>query len=97
MIHRMALMKMNEGFDASVIEMMQTHVATIRETVNEVQSYELIPNVAAGNQGYGWIVLSSFENEADMEHYRTHPLHQAFIAAADPYTEDFIAIAYERS
>lgn len=96
MIHRLALMKMNDRCDAAAIARLQTHVAQIRDELAEVQSYDLLPNAAAGGQGFNWLVVSSFKNEADMDSYRVHPLHVAFVAAADDYTEDLVAVAYEQ-
>ena len=96
MIDHVVLMKLNERADVAVIETMQVHVATIRDGVGEVRSYELVPNIAAGGKGYNWAILSSFDSEAEMERYKVHPLHREFVAAADPYTEDFLTLDYSR-
>jgi len=95
MIRRIVLMKLNERADAAVIEVMQGHIAAIRDGVAEVRSYDLAPNRSAGGKGYNWAILASFDSEADMTRYKQHPLHQDFVASTDPYTEDFIAIDYE--
>ena len=94
MIHRIALLKLNANADASVIEMLQTHVAAIRDGGTGARSYDLVPNLATDDRGFNWAILSSFDTVEDMERYKDHPLHKDLMAATGPYEEDFIPIGY---
>jgi hypothetical protein len=94
MIKHIVLMKMNGGTDAKVIARMQKYAAQIRQQIGEVRNYEIVPNVAGGNRGYNWAILSTFANEADVESYKVAPLHREFVSYCDPYTEDFLTLDY---
>ncbi len=94
MIHRIVLMKLNARADGDVIACMRTYVGRIREEVASTRTYHMAPNKGAGDDDFNWFLTSSFDNEDDMNAYRVAPLHQAFVAYCDPYTEDFLAAYY---
>ncbi len=94
MIHRIVLMKLNARADDDVIDRMQTYVGRIREEVAGTRTYHMAPNEGAGDGDFNWVLTSSFDNEDDMNAYRVAPLHQAFVAYCDPYTDDFLAAYY---
>ncbi len=94
MIKHIVLMKMNGGTNEKVVARMQDYATQIREQIGEVQSYEIIPNVAAGNKGFNWAIVSKFANEVDIESYKVAPLHREFVSYCDPFTEDFLTLDY---
>ncbi len=85
---------MNGGMNDTIVANMQRYADRIREQIDEVKSYALVPNEAGGSQGYNWAILSSFESEADIDTYKVAPLHREFVEYCDPYTEDFLTLDY---
>ncbi|MBL4757691.1 MAG: Dabb family protein [Rhizobiales bacterium] len=94
MITHIVLMKMNGGADEKFVARMQDYATKIRDQISEVQSYEIVPNVADGNKGFNWAILSTFANEEDIASYKVAPLHLEFVSFCDPFTEDFLTLDY---
>ena len=95
MIKRVALMKLNDKADESVIAGMQSYVSRIGAELDEVRAYHLTPNKAAGDGDYNWVLHSVFADEADMNAYREAPLHREFVGFCHPYTDDFSIVYYQ--
>ena len=94
MIHHNVLMKLNDKANDEIIAIMQKYITQIRDQVDEVCSYRLVPNIAAGNKGYNWTILSSFNSTVDIDRYKATPLHQEFVKFCSPYEEDVVSLDY---
>jgi len=95
MINHIVLMKLNDAADDSVIAGIHDYVAAIAVQLDQVRSYSLVRNTSAVAKGFDWAILSTFDDEADLEAYRVAPLHKEFVAFTDPYTVDYMALDYE--
>jgi len=94
MIHHNVLMKLNDKANDEVIAIMQKYITQIRDQVGEVSSYSLVPNIAAGNKGFNWTILSSFNSIADIDSYKATPLHRELVSFCSPYEEDVVTLDY---
>ena len=78
-----------------VAEKMGYYAERIRNEIDQVQGYQIVPNIAKMSQGFNWAIISSFDNESDMQDYKDTALHKEFVAYCDPITEDILMLDYD--
>ncbi len=66
----------------------------IRNEIDQVRSYQITQNIAEGNQGFNWAIISSFDSESEMKIYKETGLHKEFVSFCDPITEDILFLDY---
>ena len=94
MINHIVMMNLNEQKDPDLGKELQSYANRIREEISEVRHYEIVPNIANGDNGFNWAIISKFDSEEAMQTYKDTPLHQAFVAYCDPLTEDLLFLDY---
>jgi hypothetical protein len=94
MINHIVLMNLSNNADQEIIDELMSYANRIRETINEVKHYEIIPNIANGSKGFNWAILSRFDNESEMNAYKQNELHQEFVTFLDSYTDDLLFLDY---
>ncbi len=95
MINHIVLMNINNKAGENIIGELQHYGNRIRETILEVQHYEIIRNEANGSKGFNWAIISKFDSESDMQTYKENNLHQEFVSFLDPFTDDILFLDYK--
>jgi hypothetical protein len=94
MINHIVLMNLREQSAEPVADKLGYYAERIRNEIDQVRGYQIVPNIAKASQGFNWAIISSFDNESDMQVYKETALHKEFVAYCDPITEDILMLDY---
>ena len=94
MINHIVLMNLKSPPTIDVADKLKYYAKRINNEINQVRSYQITPNIAKGNQGLNWAIISSFDSELEMQVYKETELHKEFVSFCDPITEDILFLDY---
>jgi hypothetical protein len=76
-------------------ETVKAELMTLPSKISVIRNFEVGINISNGPSAYDLVINSTFENTVDLETYRIHPDHQAFIAFNKNFSVHKAIVDYE--
>jgi hypothetical protein len=91
MVRHIVLFKLKETFSPEekqkAAETLKTELLALKNKIPVIREFEIGINLTDNPSAYDVVINSSFDSLDDLESYRVHPEHQAFIAFNKNYTD----------
>jgi hypothetical protein len=84
----------DESEQQKAAEAVKSELLNMKEKIPVIREFEIGINFSHDPSAFDVVINSSFENADDLETYRLHPDHQAFIIFNKSYTEKKVVIDY---
>ena len=95
MLRHVVMFKLKESAPASALADLQSGLAKLEETIDEIRSYEYGPDLGLRDGNFDFCLVAEFEDGAAFERYVVHSDHQRFIAErVAPVVAERVAVQY---
>jgi Stress responsive A/B Barrel Domain len=98
MIRHIVLFKLKVSSDPSekqkAAEILKSELLSMRTKIPVIREFEIGINFNPDSLAFDVVINSVFENHEDLEIYRHHPAHQAFIAFNKNYSIEKVIADY---
>jgi len=73
----------------------RAELISMKEKIEVIREFEVGINFTPDDAAFDLVINSSFDTKEDLETYRTHPDHQAFILFNKQYSVKKVIVDYE--
>ena len=77
------------------VETVKTELLKLPSKISVIRSFEVGTDALHGPASFDLVINSTFDSLEDLEIYRVHPDHQAFIVFNKDYTVEKVMVDYE--
>jgi hypothetical protein len=79
----------------SALQTVKAELLKLPSKISVIRSFEVGIDAVHGPASYDLVINSTFDSLEDLENYRVHPDHQAFIAFNKDYTVEKVMVDYQ--
>jgi antibiotic biosynthesis monooxygenase (ABM) superfamily enzyme len=97
MITHVVMMKFKNEIDPQEIDELEALLDQLPDRINEIQSYDFGRDVVRSERSYDFALVSIFANLDTLNHYQTHPEHQAVVQKLGRMCEHIVTVDYENA
>ncbi len=95
MIKHIVMFKLKDASDkVTQTAHLKSELEKLKSTIPEIIDYEVGINISTGSSAFDLVLISSFEDEAALERYRVHPVHQKVVEYINEITSDRRVVDY---
>ena len=99
MVRHIVMFKLRSAFSPAEIPykaaVVKRRIENLKEEIPFIRELEVGININQVPWAYDVVLSSEFDNMDDLERYRVHPAHQAFIEFNKGYSEAKVSVDYE--